>query len=244
MRVISAFLKDNLHYIIGSCVVIVLVFLVLQWQRADKYYDKYLVSEGDFQAKNKAYIELKRDTDREKAILARERDEEAQARAERDKEINQIRAAGRKKDKALVEAKAKIKELSPDELTTSLNQRVPDQFTLLGTEDFRLTRYGGEATLGLFMDGERCAEALSERDSEIEKYKNKEKSFNTEISKVQTALTKTETALAGCDKARLAAITSKDNLKKAFDSMKVKQFIKGAGGVALIVVVLKVAKVI
>ena len=163
MRVVSAFLKDNFRYIIGFFVIVVLVFLVLQWQRADKYYDKYLMSEGDFQSKNRAYIELRRETGREKIILARERDEEKLAREERDKEINKIKAEGKKKDVALVKAKAKIKELTPDELTTELNSRIPSQFALLATGDFSLTRYGGEGTLSLFMDGTLLREALREK---------------------------------------------------------------------------------
>jgi len=245
MKVITAWVKDHLPHIVGFCVIMILVFFVLQWQRANKYYDKYLVSEGDFQSKNRAYIELKRETDRDKAILARERDEEALARRESDKEIVRIKAAGRRKDKALVEAKAKIQELTPDELTIKLNARVPGQYKLLGTEDFSLTRYGGEATLSIFMDGERCTGKLSEKNSEIEKYKTKEISFNVEILNLESALKSTETTLAGCDQARLSAITSKENLEKAFKAMKWKQFGKGAvGGGLLAVVILKIAGVI
>jgi len=245
MRVISATIKQYLPHIVGFCVIMILVFFVLQTQRASRYYNKYLVSDGDFQAKNTAYLKLKGETDTEKAVLARERDEEKFAREERDKEINRIRAAGRKKDAELVKAKAKIQELTPDELTTQLNSRVPNQYTLLGTEDFSLTRRGGEATLSIFMDGERCVVALSERDSEIEEYKIKEISFNVEILNLNTALTSTETTLEGCDEARLAAITSKENLHKAFKAMKWKQFGKGAvgGGVALLVI-LKITGVI
>ncbi|TES86686.1 hypothetical protein E3J95_01350, partial [Candidatus Aerophobetes bacterium] len=125
MKVISVWIKDHLPHLVGFCVIVILVFFFLQTQRASKYYNKYLVSEGDFQAKNTAYLELKEDTDREKRILAKERDEEALARQERDGEIKRIRATGRKKDAELVKAKAKIKELTPDQLTTQLNARVP-----------------------------------------------------------------------------------------------------------------------
>jgi len=245
MKVISATIKQYLPHIVGFCVIMILVFFVLQTQRAGKYYNKYLVSEGDFQAKNTAYLELKRDTEREKAILARERDEEALARKESDKKIVQIRVAGRKKDAELVKAKAKIKELTPDQLTTQLNARVPGQYALLSTEDFSLTRYGGETTLSLFMDGERCVVALSERDSEIKKLKKNETSFKTDRESFKADLKLTEDDLKRCDEARLAAITSKENLHKAFKAMKWKQFGKGAvGGGLLVVVILKVAGVI
>lgn len=245
MKVISVWVKEYLPYVVTILIIIFGCLWIFQSQRAGKYYDKYLVSEGDFQSKNRAYIELKRETDREKAVLAKERDEEKLAREERDREINRIRAAGRKKDAALAEAKAKIQELTPDELTTQLNSRVPGQYTLLGTEDFSLSRRGGELTLGLFMDGERCTVALSERNSEIGKLKIKEISFNVEISNLNTALKSTEDALAGCDNARLTAITSKENLHKAFKAMKWKQFGKGAvGGGILVVAILKVAGVI
>lgn len=242
MIVIPRKLREWLPLIVGFCVIMILVFFILQIGRADKWYNKYLVSEGEFQAKNTAYLELKEETDQEKIILARERDEEVLARKERDREINRIHAAGRKKDKALAEAKAKIQELTPDELTTQLNSRVPSQYTLLGTEDFSLTRYGGEATLSLFMDGERCAVALSERDSEIEEYKIKEISFNKDRKSFKVDLKLTEDELKGCDQARLAAIESKENLHKAFKAMKWKQLGKGVvGGGLLVVVILKVA---
>ena len=209
MKVISAWIKQYLPHIVGFCVIVILVFFFLQTQRASKYYNKYLVSEGEFQAKNTAYLELKEKTDVEKATLARERDEEALARQERDREINRIRAAGRKKDAELVKAKAKIKELTPDQLTTQLNARVPTEFGLLASGEFSLTRHGGEATLSIFMDGERCIVALSERNEEIGKYKFKETSFNAEISNLHIVLKSTEKVLAGCNQARLAAITSK-----------------------------------
>ena len=245
MLIIPRKIKDWLPYIAIFLLFVGFGIYAYQNLRANKYYDKHLVSEGEFQAKNKAYLKLKRETDIEKETLARERDEEKLAREERDREINKIKADGRKKDAALVKAKAQIKELSPDELTTQLNSRVPSQYTLLGTEDFSLTRYGGELTLGIFMDGERCIGKLSERNAEIEKYKTNEISFNDEIFNLNTDLKLTEIALAGCDLARLAAITSKENLEKAFKAMKLKQFIKGAGGGALLVVViLKIAGVI
>jgi len=247
MRVVSVFLKDNFRYILGFVVVMILVFFVLQTQRASKYYNKYLMSEGDFQAKNTAYNDLKKKTDSEKEGLAKDRDKERKARKERDKEIKEIRTEGRKKDKALVEAKAKIKELTPDELTIKLNVRVPTEFSLLASGEFSLTRNGADRTLGIFMDGERCTEALSERDSKIEKLKENETSFNTDMTSLKKSLKKTEDLLdgpEGCNKARLAAIKSKENLKKSFDAMKLKQFFKGAGGVGLIVVILKVAGVI
>lgn len=245
MKVISATIKQYLPHIVGFCVIIIIVFFVLQTQRASKYYNKYLVSEGDFQSKNRAYIELKRETDKEKKVLARERDDEKIAREESNKEINRIRTAGRKKDAELVKAKAKIKELTPDELTRELNSRVPSQFALLVAGDFSLTRYGGEATLGIFMDGERCAGALTERNSEIEQYKIKEISFNKDRESFKIDLKATEKLVSDCDKARLAAITSKENLHKAFKAIKWKQLGKGAvGGGLLVVVILKVAGVI
>jgi len=245
MRVIQEMIERYLPYIALAVVILLGTVFFIQTHRANKYYDKYLVSEGDFQAKNEAYIELKKETDTEKEILARGRDEEKFAREERDREINRIKAEGRKKDRELVKAKAKITELTPDELTTQLNSRVPGQYTLLGTEDFSLTRRGGELTLSIFMDGERCAEAITERDSEIEEYKTKEISFNTEILKVEKALKLTEETLAGCDEARLAAIASKENLEKAFKAMKWKQFGKGAvGGGVIALVILKVTGVI
>jgi vacuolar-type H+-ATPase subunit I/STV1 len=234
MKKLVAWVKKYSGFIVGFAGIVVLVFMVLQTMRANKYYDKYLVSEGNFQAKNDAYVELKKQTDKDKVALAKERDKEKKAREKTDKEISRIRAEGRKKDKALAEAKAKISELTPDELTSELNSRVPTEFTLLAAGDFTLTRYGGERTLSLFMDGERCLETLSEQDSEIEKRKNKEKGFNTTILNLQTDLTKTENALKSCDGARLAAITSKDNLEKAFSGMKFVQFVKGAGTVVLI----------
>jgi len=245
MIIIPRKIKEWLPYLGLVIVILLCLAFLIQGHRANKYYNKYLVSEGDFQSKNRAYIELKRETEREKAILARERDEEALARQERGREINRIRVAGRKKDKALAEAKAKIQELTPDQLTIQLNSRVPGQYTLLGTEDFSLTRRGGELTLSLFMDGERCVVALSERDSEIEQYKIKEISFNKDRASFKVDLKKTEDALAGCDEARLAAIASKENLHKAFKSMKWKQFGKGAvGGGLLVVVILKLTGVI
>jgi len=245
MKALSVWIKSYLPHIVGFCVIVILVFFFLQTQRASKYYNKYLVSEGDFQSKNRAYIELKRETDREKRILAKERDDEALARKESDKKITQIRAVGRQKDRELVEAKAKIKELTPDQLTTQLNSRVPGQYALLSTEDFSLTRYGGEATLGLFMDGERCVVALSERDSEIGEYKIKEISFNKDRKSFKVDLKATEKLVSDCDKARLAAITSKENLEKAFKAAKWGQLGKGAvGGGLLVVVILKVAGVI
>jgi len=245
MKVVSAWIQKAWPLIGILLLVMVGGFMLIQTIRANKYYDKYLVSEGDFQAKNTAYLELKEDTDREKAILARERDEEAQGRAERDREINRIRAAGRKQDAELGKAKAKIKELSPDQLTNQLNSRVPTEFGLLASGEFSLSRRGGEATLSLFMDGERCVLALSERDSEIEEYKIKEISFNKDMDNFKIDLKSTEKLVSDCDKARLAAITSKENLEKAFKAMKWKQFGKGAvGGGVLVVVILKVAGVI
>lgn len=245
MIMIPRKLKEWLPLIVGICVILVLVFFVLQIGRANKWYNKYLISEGEFQAKNTTYLDLKKETDREKIILARERNEEALARKERDREINRICAAGRKKDAALAEAKARIKELTPDQLTIQLNARVPGQYALLSTEDFSLTRYGGEATLGLFMDGEHCAGALSERNSEIEKYKTKEISFNKDIESFKIDLKSTEKLVSDCDKARLAAITSKENIEKAFKAMKWKQFGKGVvGGGLAVVVILKIAGVI
>lgn len=245
MIVIPRKIKEWLPAIIGVCALFVLVFFSLQITKANRYYNKYLVAEGNFQALNEAYIELKKSTDREKEILAQERDEERKAREASNREVQKIKAEGRKKDRELVEAKAKIKELTPDELTTQLNQRVPDQFTLLGTEDFSLTRRGGELTLGLFMDGERCAETITERDREIRKFKSNEISFNVEIFSLKKSLKSTEITLERCDKARLAAITSKENLHKSFKAMKWKQFGKGAiGGGLAVAVILKLTGVI
>ncbi|MCK4384677.1 MAG: hypothetical protein KAW52_00295 [candidate division Zixibacteria bacterium] len=245
MIIIPRKIKDWLPLIVGICALVVLIFFGLQITKANRFYNKYLIADADFQSKNTAYIELKRETDREKIILVRERDEEAQARKESDKEIKEIRAAGRQKDRELVKAKAKIKELTPDQLTIQLNARVPGQYALLSTEDFSLTRYGGEATLGLFMDGERCTVALSERDSEIEEYKIKEISFNKDRKNFKVDLTATEKLVSDCDTARLAAINAKEDLHKAFKAMKWKQFGKGAvGGGLLVVVILKIAGVI
>jgi len=245
MRVISAWIKEYLPHLVILVVAIIVVMFVIQTQNASRYYNKYLVSEGEFQAKNTAYLKLKEETDREKIILAKKRDEEAVAREERDREINRIRAAGRKKDAELVKAKAKIQELTPDQLTIELNARVPGQYTLLGTEDFSLSRRGGELTLSLFMDGERCAEALSERDSEIEKLKKNETSFNADRESFKVDLKATEDDLKRCDEARLSAITSKENIERAFKAMKWKQLGKGAvGGGVLVVVILKLTGVI
>jgi len=95
------------------------------------------------------------------------------------------------------------------------------------------------------MDRERCVVALSERDSEIKEYKIKEISFNKDRESFKVDLKLSEDDLKRCDEARLAAITSKGNLEKAFKAMKWKQFGKGAvgGGVALLVI-LKIAGVI
>lgn len=221
------------------------VAFIIQMTKANKWHDRHLESEGAFKTKNTAYIELKKKTDAEKLKLAQERDVERKARKESDKRIGKIREESRRKDNELIKAKARISELTPDELTNELNARVPDQFTLLELGDFHLTRYGGEQTFSIFIDEERCAEKLKEKDDEIAEFDGKEKSFKKEISKWQKAIESIEDTLAGCDEARLGAIKSKEDLQRAYKAMKWKQFGKGAAGsLILLAVILKICGVI
>lgn len=214
-----------------------LTFLI-QSNKANKLRDNWKESEGAFKEKDSDYKKLKKTHDKERADIEKERAKEREARERAEAEIVKIKIEGRKKDTELANAKKLIRTLSPDDLCFKLNERVPNEYSLLEAGDFRLSRVGAEQTLSIFMDEARGRDTVKERDDEIEQLKGKNKSFEVDIFKVEEALKKTKDDLSNCDTSLKASEKSKGDLKKMLRSVRWKERGKGAIGGALFAIIL------
>jgi len=233
--------KTIVIYALVLIAISIFIFFFVQSYLSHRWGAKYDKLNNEFNAKNQEYINFKAAAEKEKAELQAGRDKEKQKRDELDVKIAGLESEKKSLAKNLEQEKKKTKTLSPDDLAKKLNERVPNEYGLLQTGDFHLTRAGGERTLNLFLDGENYF-ANYNKQLEINKVnEGKVSSLEESLKKAEKEIMLSDETLKKCDESLKACDNAKKALEKSYRAMKWRSRFQGAvGGSVLTVVVLKI----
>lgn len=237
-------IKGILFYTLILIAAFIVIFFLLQSHLAKKWDTKYNVLDGKFQVKNEDFETYKKDSDVEKGILRAARDVETKKNMRLDAKIEKLFNENLALEKELEEEKKKTEDLTGEELCEKLNERVPDEYTLIDAGGFHLTRKGGELTLNLFIDEEKYRRqylnisALQvDKDKKISSFEKKNVLFIKDLAITEEQAKKAIIALDSC-------VEAKDSLEKLFKHTKWKERGKGAvGGSLITIIILKILRV-
>ncbi len=201
----------------------------------EDFSDKYTESVKRYNVSQQK-LDAARNTAAEKDVRAeKERAEHKKYRADKDKEIAELKSDKVVLSKKLIAEKEKVKFLPDDAIVTAINQRVGEgEAKLLYSGMFSLKRPGAETTVRLFIDGEFCLKAREKDSLEIKKLNEKdakwtetEKNYQQQLIDKDTLLIDTDLTLLNCDK-------SLKRLEKDFKKSKWKKRGEGlVGGIIL-----------
>lgn len=238
-------MATNMKNIVINVVVIaaiaILIFFLVQSITAHRWGAKYEAANKKFGELQQEYDNFKATAEKEKAQLRADRDKDKQEREELDASIAKLENEKIDLEIRLAREKKKTATLSPDDLAKKLNKRVPNEYSLLQTNDFRLTRVGGEKTLNLFLDGESYLEKYNNQLKISQADEKKIGSLEESLAKAEKETSITEEELKKCDDSLKACVEAKTALEKSVRSRKWKARFQGAlGGSALTVALLKI----
>jgi len=220
-----------------------LIIWIITFIAARNQHDKYLESKGAFEVVNKDYSEFKKTAKKEKDDLMAQVNIEQKAREKLESEKMKIETEKKKIESDYEAEKKKTATLTADELCNKLNAYVPNQYSLLATGNFSLTRYGGDQTYNIFLDRDSWK---TQHDKEFEahgKTKGQLASSFNEIKLLGDAKTLAEDGWAKCDNVLIASENKNKALEKSMKWAKIKNFGKGmiTGGI-ITTVALKLIK--
>jgi len=232
-------MKERLQsLVIGLCITF-LILWIISLVVNHKIANKYLVAKGQFEATEKDYFDFKDKAKVEKADLLKQIQTEQKSREKLESEKMKIETEKKKIESDYEAEKKKTAMLTADELCNKLNAYVPNQYSLLATGNFSLTRYGGDQTYNIFLDRDSWK---AQHDKEFEahgKTKGQLASSFNEIKLLGDAKTLAEDGWAKCDNVLIASENKNKALEKAMKWAKIKNFGKGVltgGGIAVILI--------